>query len=841
MTTTPSVVLVGAGIVGANLADELVARGWTDVTVVEQGPLGLPGGSSSHAPGLVFQTNPSRSMAQFARYTVQKLSGLVAGGQSCFNPVGGLEVATTSPRMQDLHRKLGWAQAWGVGGRIVGPDECARLHPLLDPSVVLGGFHTPTDGLALAARAVSLLVERTRGAGVVFRDRTEVVGVEQRGGRVSGVRVRPVTGGAEETLRADVVVSCAGFWGRRVGAMVGMAVPLLPLAHQYVTTTALPELAGRHDTGPFAGPNGASAPILRHQDEDLYYREHGDRMGIGSYAHRPMPVALTDLPRYHPDDYSSSAMPSRLGFTPEDFEPSWAASRRLLPALQTAEVGDGFNGIFSFTPDGAPLVGQSPDVDGFYLAEAVWVTHSAGIARAVAQLLVDGRSEVCLAGADAARFEPVQTTDAYVAETSAQNFVEVYDVIHPLTPKLSPRDVRVPPFHARQRELGAYFLEASGWERAYWYEANATLVKDLPTAWQPPARDAWGALHSSPIAAAEAWRTRTAVALYDMSPLKRLEVTGPGASALLDRLSTGHVTRRPGAVSYCLLLDQAGGIRSDVTVARLGEQRYQVGANGHLDTVYLNREARRQTADAPAAWVQVRDITAGTCGLGLWGPRARDVLGGVCPADLTNAGGLRYFRAAELEVGGVPVTALRVSYVGELGWELYTSADLGQRLWDVLWTAGQPWGLVAAGREAFNALRLEKGYRSWGTDMSAEHTPAMAGLEFAVKMDKPDFVGKPALEKARSVPPGRVLRCLTVDDSRSQVLGREPVFVGGEPVGYVTSAAYGYSIGRPIAYAWLPAQLGEGAAVEIGYFEGRLPATVSPEPLVDPGMERLRG
>ena len=366
-------------------------------------------------------------------------------------------------------------------------------------------------------------------------------------------------------------------------------------------------------------------------------------------------------------------------------------------------------------------------------------------------------------------------------------------------------------------------------------------MKDLPPAWQPPARDAWGALHSSPIAAAEAWRTRTAVGLYDMTPLKRLEVTGPGASALLDRLSTDHVTRRPGAVSYCLLLDEAGGIRSDVTVARLGEQRYQVGANGHLDTVYLNREARRQTADAPAAWVQVRDITAGTCGLGLWGPRARDVLGGVCPADLTNAGGLRYFRAAELEVGGVPVTALRVSYVGELGWELYTSADLGQRLWDVLWTAGQPWGLVAAGREAFNALRLEKGYRSWGTDMSAEHTPAMAGLEFAVKMDKPDFVGKPALEKARSVPPGRVLRCLTVDDSRSQVLGREPVFVGGEPVGYVTSAAYGYSIGRPIAYAWLPAQLGEGAAVEIGYFEGRLPATVSPEPLVDPGMERLRG
>ncbi len=840
MSLTPTVVLVGAGIVGANLADELVARGWTDVIVVEQGPLGLPGGSSSHAPGLVFQTNPSRSMARFARYTVEKMSALSADGQSCFNPVGGLEIATTSTRLQDLHRKLGWAKACGIAARMLDPDECGRRHPLLDPKVVLGGLHTPTDGLALSARAVSLLVDRTRAAGVVYRDQTEVVAVEQSQGRVRGVRIRPVGGGAEETLRADVVVSCAGFWGPRVGAMVGMAVPLLPLAHQYATTTAVPELAGRNDTGPFAGPNGASAPILRHQDEDLYYREHGDRIGIGSYAHKPMPVALADLPRYAAGDYSAAAMPSRLAFTPEDFAPSWAATRALLPALSGVEVADGFNGIFSFTPDGAPLVGQSPDVDGFYLAEAVWVTHSAGVARAVAQLLVDGRSEICLAGADAGRFDPVQTTDAYVAQTSAQSFVEVYDVIHPLTPKLSPREVRVSPFYARQRALGAYFLEASAWERPHWYEANAALVKDLPTRWQPPARDAWGALHSSPISAVEAWRTRTAVALYDMTPLTRLEVAGPGAAALLDRLSTGHVTRGPGAVTYCLLLDEAGGIRSDVTVARLGEQRFQVGANGHLDTVYLTREARRQTAEDPARWVQVRDLTAGSCCLGLWGPLARDVLGAVCDNDLTNAGGLRYFRSAELEVGGVPVTALRVSYVGELGWELYTSADLGLRLWDVVWAAGQSYGLVAAGREAFNALRLEKGYRSWGSDMSAEHTPAMAGLEFAVKLDKPDFVGRAALEKTGSVAPERVLRCLTVDDARSQVLGREPVFADGEPVGYVTSAAYGYTVGRPIAYAWLPAELAVGAGVEIGYFEGRLAATVTAEPLFDPAMERLR-
>src|SRR6478735_7681774 len=509
--SSPRVVIIGAGIVGANLADELVSRGWTDITVVEQVPLASLVVSTSHAPGLVYQTNPSRSMALFAGYTVQKLLGLSDDGRSCFDQVGGLEVATTPARLEDLKRKLGWAQSWGIDARLVDADECLRLHPLLDRSQILGGYHTPTDGLALAARAVQLLITRSRAAGVEFREGTEVIGIEQAAGRVTGVRVR--SGGEEDTIAADVVVSCAGFWGPKIGAMVGMAVPLLPLAHQYAITTPVDALAGRN-----ADPNGAGLPILRHQDADLYYREHGDRIGIGSYAHRPMPVDLDrDLRRYAPDEVTTTAMPSSLTFTPDDFAPSWADARTLLPSLRGADIQRGFNGIFSFTPDGNPLVGQSPDLDGFYLAEAVWVTHSAGVARAVAQLLVDGRSETCLAGSDAARFEAVQTTDAYVRETGQQNFVEVYDILHPLEPKASPRDLRVSPFHARQTELGAFFLESGGWERPHWYEANAALLSELPRAWQPPEREGWAAKFSSPIAAVEAWKTRTGVAMFDMT------------------------------------------------------------------------------------------------------------------------------------------------------------------------------------------------------------------------------------------------------------------------------------------------------------------------------------
>ncbi|MGS0686246.1 GcvT family protein [Nakamurella sp. GG22] len=824
MSATPHVVIIGAGIVGANLADELTGRGWDRVTVVDQGPLPLTGGSTSHAPGLVFQTNASKTMTELATYTVDKLKSIDVDGAWCFNQVGGLEIATTPERLADLHRRQGWATSWGVQAQVIDADECVRLHPLVDREQILGGLHIPTDGLAKATRAVVALTHRAQSRGAVFRGNTRVIGIEHTGGRVTGVRTD------EGVISADIVVSCAGFWGVELGEMVGMAVPLLPLAHQFVWTGQVPDLVGRNTELQEAG-----LPILRHQDQDLYYRERVDCLGIGSYAHRPMPVDLRTLPTSDEDDSADMpTMPSVLPFTEEDFAPVWEQSKLLLPALHQSKIDVGFNGIFSFTPDGGPLVGESADVKGFWIAEAVWVTHSAGVARAVAQLLVDGRSEVELHGCDVHRFEDVQLAPSYVSETSQQNFVEIYDVLHPLQPRESPRNLRVSPFHARQQQLGAVFLEASGWERPHWYEANAALVDELPAEWTPPARDAWSAQFHSPIAAVEAWKTRTAVAMYDMTPLKRLEVSGPGALELLQRVTSAQMAKTVGAVTYSLVLDEAGGIRSDVTVARLGEQLFQVGANSALDFDYLRRQA---PADGS---VQIRDITGGTCCIGLWGPLAREVIAAVSCDDYTNEG-LKYFRAKKVRIGGISVTAMRLSYVGELGWELYTSADTGQRLWDVLWAAGQTHGIIAAGRAAFNSLRLEKGYRSWGTDMTTEHNPYEAGLGFAVSPRKESFIGRDALAGVSDDTVTRRLTCLTVDDGRSVVLGREPVYVDGQAAGYVTSAAFGHTIGTPIAYAWLPAGLAVGDGVEIGYFGDRIAATVTAEPLVDPDMTRLRG
>ncbi|KAF4820366.1 Dimethylglycine oxidase [Colletotrichum tropicale] len=813
MASSQRVVIIGAGIVGTNIADELVSRGWSNITVVEQGPLDMPGGSTSHAPGLVFQTNGSKTLSYFAKYTVEKLLSI-----ECFNQVGGLEVAETPERLEDLKRKHGYASSWGIEAHLLSADECRQIYPLLNKDIVLGGLHIPTDGLALAARAVQLLIERTRKAGVRYLDRTPVTGIEQKDGHVTGVTTK------NGTIPADIVLSCAGFWGVEVGAMIGLPIPLLPVGHQYAKTTPVPAQKGKNSE-----PNGARLPILRHQDRDLYYREHGDSYGIGFYGHRPLPVVAASLGET-PEHVNEDNMPSRMDFTPEDFKPAWELTKKILPALGETEIAYGFNGIMSFTPDGGPLVGRAPNLEGFWVAEAVWVTHSAGVARAVAQLLTTGRAEIDLSECDISRFEQIQLTPAYVNETCQQNFVEVYDVLHPLQPKESPRNLRVSPFHARQRELGAYFLEAGGWERPQWFESNADLVKQLPDKWKPRQRDAWSARYYSPIAAAEAWKTRTAAAMYDLTPIRRVEVSGPGAVDLLQRVTTSDVSKRPGSVTFTLLLDEQGGIKSDIFVARLLEDVFQLAVNGPIDQAYLAREARLQAKKNPSKWAQVRDVTGGTCGIGLWGPRSADVVAAISSDDFTNKA-LPDSHVKAAIIAGIPVLAIRLSFVGESGWEIYTSAENGQRLWDALWQAGRSHGVIAAGRSAFNALRLEAGFRSYGSDVTTENNPFEAGLAFAIDTNKQGYIGHAAVKKLSQSAPAKELRCLTVDDGQSVVLGKEPVFLDGKAVGYVTNAAFGYTIGKPIAYSYLPSTLKEGDGVEIEYFGRRIKATVTAEPL----------
>ncbi|MFJ8961577.1 FAD-dependent oxidoreductase [Lentzea sp. NPDC102401] len=813
--TQPRVVLIGAGIVGCALADELTARGWTDVTVLEQGPLFATGGSSSHAPGLVFQTTGCKTMTSFAKYTVEKYTALTMDDRWCFQQLGGLEVATTPERWTDVKRRHGWATSWGVESYLRDPEECARLHPLLDPSKILGGFHIPSDGIAKPLRAAEAQARRAMERGAKFLAHHKVTGIERNGRRVKAVVTE------HDTFAADIVVSCVGMWGPRIGRMVDLDIPLVPMAHQYAKTAPLPVLKGVNTE-----LSEMSKPLLRHQDADLYFREHVDRIGIGAYGHRPMPISVDDILDFD----VAPTMPSEIAFTPEDFETSWDAAVDLLPALGDSKVEEGVNGLFSFTPDGNPLLGEHPGLQGFWVAEAVWITHSAGVAKAMAEWLVDGQPGIDLHGCDLNRFEDVQRSPGYVHERSCRAFVEVYDVLHPLQPAERPRPLRTSPFYERQKELGAVFLEASGWERPHWYEANASL----PEVAEIPERNEWASRFWSPIAGAEALVARKRVAMFDMTALKRLEVSGPEALAFLQTMTTNQLDRKPGAVVYTLLLNEDGGVRSDLTIARLGQNRFQVGANGPLDLDWLRRRL------PPNGGVHIADITPGTCCIGLWGPLARKLLQPLTRTDFSHEA-MGYFKAQEAFIGEVPVTAMRLSYVGELGWELYTTADMGRRLWDTLWEAGQQHGVIAAGRSAFTSMRLEKGYRSWGTDVTTEHDPFEAGLGFAVRMNKGYFHGRRALEDRSEETAVRKLTCLIIDDDYQVVMGSEPVFAGGVPVGYVTSAARGYSIGKNIAYAWLPAEVAvEGTPVEIEYFGELVPAVVAAEPLFDPEMKRIR-
>ncbi len=619
---------------------------------------------------------------------------------------------------------------------------------------------------------------------------------------------------ADGVIAADVVVCCAGFWGAQLAKQVGLVVPLVPMAHQYATTGRIEALVGRNTETAEAG-----LPILRHQDQDLYFREHVDRIGIGYYGHDPMPVDMATLAA----DTAGEQMPSMLPFTDDDFAPAWRESLKLLPVLNDSKIEQGFNGIFSFTPDGMSIMGEHRELSGFWVAEAVWVTHSAGVAKATAEWIIDGTPTTDVHECDLYRFEDVARTDDFILTTSSQAFVEVYDIIHPHQFREALRGLRTSPFYARQQELGAFFYEGGGWERPAWYEANAALAQRLRDEGLAfPERDEWSAKFWSPISIAEAHWTREHVAMYDMTPLTRYEVAGRGAAALLQRLTTNNVDKSVGSVTYTMLLDETGGVRSDLTVARLAADRFQVGANGPMDFDWLTRHLPDDGS------VTVRDITGATCCVGVWGPAARDMVAPLCSDDLSHEG-FKYFRALRTHLGAIPVTMMRVSYVGELGWEIYADAAYGAALWDLLWAAGQEHDVIAAGRIAFNSLRIEKAYRAWGTDMTAEHLPAAAGLDFAVRMNKDDFVGKAALEAAP--PPEKALRSIVFHDPTAVVLGKEPVYLadGGDCVGYVTSAAYSATVGRSIAYAWLPAATDAGDVVG-----GRLPR----EPLRRNGSRR---
>ena len=807
-------VIVGAGIVGCSVAYHLARLGWRDIVVVEQGPLFETGGSTSHAPGLVFQINPSKTMTGFARYTADLWTRMELDGERCARAVGSMEVAWTPERLADLKRKVGHGMSWGVEAHLIGPDEARDKIPALSDRI-LGAIYVPSDIHTKATRPAEAMAREAERSGAEFHGDTRVVGFGIAGGRIASVRT------TRGDIRTDLVVAATGIWAPKVGRLAGVPIPLSPMQHLYAVTTPVPELAGATEE--------IAQPILRHQDRSMYFRQVGECYGIGSYQHEPLLVDADDILGHE----QAPVAPAEMPFTPAHFEGAMKSAGELLPCLRGVGLTRKFNGMFSFTTDGFPVLGESPQVKGFWSAQAVWITQAAGVGKAVAEWIVNGEPTTDLRECDIRRFHPHAYSRSYVRARAAQQYREVYDIIHPLQQPGNARGLRLTPFHVRQQELGGVFFENAGWERPQWYDSNEGLLDSLTVAGE--SRTGWEAVGWSPAVAAEHVAARERVAMFDLTPFAKLEVTGPGSLDALQRLAANRMDRPVGSIVYTSMLTARGGIKCDLTVTRLGEDRFMVVTGGAMGLHDLDWIETHLPEDGSA---RVADVSSTLCCIGLWGPRARDLLERVCDEDVTNEG-FPYMTAKPVTIGEVPSLALRISYVGELGWEVYAPTELGLRLWDTLWEAGLPLGVVAAGGGAFDSLRLEKGYRLWGNDIHTEYDPYEAGIGFAVRMRKGDFLGRDALREVRAQGLTRKLCCMTLDDPDAVVMGKEPILDGDRVLGYVTSASYGHSIGRGIVYGYLPvSHAGVGTSVDVRYFGERLPATVAEEPLYDaPGAK----
>jgi glycine cleavage system aminomethyltransferase T/glycine/D-amino acid oxidase-like deaminating enzyme len=836
-----SAVIVGAGIAGNSLAYHLARRGWRDLVLIDKGPMPNPGGSTGHASNFIFPIEYSKMMMELTRDSIEQYKAL-----RVFTESGGIEVARTPERLAELRRRSGAGRAWGIGSHLLSAAEVTKLVPFVAESAILGGLYIPTVGVVDSLRAGTLMREQAHQMGALrVLASTEVVGIElSPDGRVEAV------GTTSGTIGTRVCAICCGVWSPRLARMAGARIPLTPVVHQMISVGPVPA---------FAATTGEIAyPIVRDMDTNMYERQHGADLEVGSYAHRPIIVSADEIPAIE----ESVLSPTELPFTQHDFDPQLDQALELMPELlgdESVGIRYAINGLISLTPDGHPVLGEAPEVPGLWAVAASWIKEGPGIGRAVAEWMDGAVPQINVHEADIARFYGHQRTGEHVRARAREGYNKMYGIVHPAEQWASARPVRCGPCYERERDLGAVFFETAGWERPHWYASNAALLDRY--AGRLMERDAeWDARWWSPIINAEHLAMRDACGLVDLSAFAVFDITGPAALAALQSLAVAQLDVRAGRVVYTSLLDERGGFRADLTIMRLGPAWFRVvtgGATGMMDKKWITDHL---PADGGA---QLADLTSACMTLGLWGPQARAVLQTVTGDDVSHSG-FAFATCRDIEIGGVSVLASRISYVGELGWELHVPMEQGARVWDIIWDAGRPHGLVPVGIGVYGTTgRLEKSYRAYGNELTADFNLVEAGLARPSVKDQP-FIGKTAYLAQRDTRPAAVLCTLTVDehaDSAGQLrymLGGEPILTadGGPLVdakgrqSYVTSAGSGPSLGRHLLMAYLPAaQVLEGERARPGtplaveYMGERYPVTVAvagATPLFDPGNERVR-
>jgi glycine cleavage system aminomethyltransferase T/glycine/D-amino acid oxidase-like deaminating enzyme len=804
------IVIIGGGVGGTSIAYHLAQLGERDVVLVERNE--LTSGSTFHSAGLVGQLRGSLTLTRMMMYSVELYRGLAAntdtdpGWVQC----GGIRLACTPEREQELDRQVAWARTFGLPLERISAAEACELFPLMVTDGVRAASYLATDGYLDPSQLTYALADGARQGGARIFTHTRVHGIDVRDGRVRGVRTE------WGDIEAEVVVNAGGMYAAQIGRMAGVRVPVVPFAHEYLVTQPFRERGGEH------------MPTLRDPDNLIYYREEGGGLIMGGYERASAPWFLDERGSDHiPEDFNGRLLEEDWDRFAEIAE----NSKRRVPVMDEVTITRLINGPEAFTPDNEFCLGET-EVAGFFVAAGFCAHGLAGagaIGQVMAEWIVAGEPSLDAWEMDIRRFGRHYQSPSYTLKRAREVYETYYDIRYPGHERQAGRPLRVSSAYAWHAEHAAAFGEKSGWERVNWYDANAA---DGDPELRPRG---WAGMHWSPAIGAEHVGTRERAGLFDESSFAKLEVSGPGAAEFLDGLCDNHVAREVGQITYTQMLNARGGIECDFTVTRVAHDAFSIvtgTAFGNHDLSWIRRHLR------PGGSVRATDVTSRWSCFALWGPRARTILAALTPDDVGEAA-FAYMTMRELTVGDVPVRALRVTFVGELGWELYCPAEYGAGLWRTLWEGGREHGLVAAGYRAIDSLRLEKGYRVWAADITPEDSPDEAGLGFCVRMDK-DYVGRDALDAAREQGLRRRLRCLVLDDPRSVALGNEPVRIGADLVGRVTSGGYGYSVARSIAYAYLPADVELGTGVELDIFGRWVPGQVVADPLFDPRGERIR-
>ena len=832
--TKAKCVIIGGGIVGNSISYHLARLGWKDLVQIDKGPFPNPGGSTGHASNFIFPTDHSKEMTHITLDSMRQYKEL-----GVFTECGGFEVARTEERMQELTRRMTSAKAWGVDDtRIVTPAEVKELVPYIDETVILGAFYTPSVGVVDSVRGGTIMRERAQEMGSLQSfGNTEVLSMNVVDGRIKSV----VTDRGE--IAAEYVVIATGCWSPKLASMAGASIPLTPAVHQMKDIGPVPR---------FKDAKGdIEHPIVRDMDTNMYERQHGSGLEVGSYAHRAILYSPEDLP----SNAEAALSPTEFPFTQVDFDLQDEHALELMPEIVGDEsVGEKYaiNGILSLTPDGMPILGETPEVKGLWSAAAVWVKEGPGVGKSVAEWMVLGQSEIDLHSSDISRFHEHQKATYHVKARSGEGFNKTYGIVHPAEQWSSNREVRLSPYYEREKALDAVFFETAGWERPFWYESNKDLVAKFGDKVMPRTAE-WESRWWSPIINAEHLQMRETAGLVDLTAFAIFDIVGPGSLDVVQRAAVRQMDVAVGKVIYTPVLGINGGFKSDLTIMRLAHDQFRVvtgGAHGMADKKWFNDLL---PADGSA---QLVDLTTAYTTLGIWGPNARAILSAITNDDVSHEG-FPFGTCKVIEVGPLRVLASRISYVGDLGWELYVQIEQGAKLWDLIWEAGKKHGLIPVGIGVYGTTgRLEKSYRAYGNELETEYNVIEAGMGLA-KVKPQDFVGKAAYLKHRESEPAAILCSATVDDHTSSsgekryMLGREVILTPDKKIitdshgrrSYVTSAGSAPSLGKHVLMTYLPpqhAKVGEKLLVEyLGDFYPITVVSTTSTPLFDSANERI--